>query len=537
MMRMPSPGPGNGWRQTISSGTPSSRPTRRTSSLNSVRSGSTRLELQVLRQPPDVVVALDGRGAVATAGLDDVRVQRALDEELDRSRPRPADAATTSAAASSKTRMNSRPMILRLVSGSLTPASAREEPVRGVHDDEVDAGRGHEVLLDLLHLALAQQAVVDEHARQPVTDGPLDERGRDRGVDPARQPADGAGVPDLGPDGLDLVGMTLPIVQVGAMPAISCRKCSRTAWPWAECSTSGWNCTPARRRSGSSKAATGVPVVRATTSNPVGRLGHGVAVGHPHRLPQRQAVEQGGVAGDDVQLGAAELGPAGPLHGAAQRAGHRLEAVADAERGHPGLEQLGADVGSALGVHRRRPAGQDDRGRVPLEHLPHRHGVRDDLAVDPRLADAPGDELGVLRAEVDDEDGRVDSRRVFGHGRRGPRGGAGRARGTARRPVSQVAAAARAPSGWGPVTGRGHGARLVALRGPPGAETAQRQAPAAAEPSSASTVRHGSGPGPPGTELVEAGAAATVRTASPAAAPRARPPRRARRCRPSLRRP
>ena len=34
-----------------------------------------------------------------------------------------------------------------------------------------------------------------------------------------------------------------------------------------------------------------------------------------------------------------------------------------------------------------------------------RHRVRDDLAVDAGLADAPGDQLGVLRPEVDDEDG------------------------------------------------------------------------------------------------------------------------------------
>ena len=64
--------------------------------------------------------------------------------------------------------------------------------------------------------------------------------------------------------------MTLPIVHVGAIPAISWRKCSSTAWPCAECSTSGWNWTPARRRSESSNAATGVPEVRATTSNPAG---------------------------------------------------------------------------------------------------------------------------------------------------------------------------------------------------------------------------------------------------------------------------
>src|SRR5690606_29644384 len=51
------------------------------------------------------------------------------------------------------------------------------------------------------------------------------------------------------------------------------------------------------------------------------------------------------------------------------------------------------------------------------DDLLDRHGARHDLAVDPRLADATGDELGVLRAEVDDQDGagRVGSGSRRGH--------------------------------------------------------------------------------------------------------------------------
>ena len=61
MMRTARPGPGKGWRHTISSGRPSSSPTARTSSLNSGRSGSTSVEGHVLGQPAHVVVRLDGR--------------------------------------------------------------------------------------------------------------------------------------------------------------------------------------------------------------------------------------------------------------------------------------------------------------------------------------------------------------------------------------------------------------------------------------------------------------------------------------------
>ena len=48
-----------------------------------MRSGSTSCELQVLGQPAHVVVALDVGGAGAATALDDVGVQRALDQELD----------------------------------------------------------------------------------------------------------------------------------------------------------------------------------------------------------------------------------------------------------------------------------------------------------------------------------------------------------------------------------------------------------------------------------------------------------------------
>ncbi len=64
--------------------------------------------------------------------------------------------------------------------------------------------------------------------------------------------------------------MTFAIVQLGARPAMSRRKRSRTACPWGLCRTSGWYWTPARRRPRSSKAATGAPGEDAVTVNPGG---------------------------------------------------------------------------------------------------------------------------------------------------------------------------------------------------------------------------------------------------------------------------
>ena len=66
------------------------------------------------------------------------------------------------------------------------------------------------------------------------------------------------------------IGDTGEIVQVGRHPAISSRNRCRIAWPCAVCRTSGWNCTPARPRETSSKAATGAPSVTATVLKPAG---------------------------------------------------------------------------------------------------------------------------------------------------------------------------------------------------------------------------------------------------------------------------
>jgi hypothetical protein len=58
-------------------------------------------------------------------------------------------------------------------------------------------------------------------------------------------------------------------------------------------------------------------------------------------------------------------------------------------------------------VYRFRAAAEDDAVRPALRQFVGADGVRDDLAVDAGLPDPPGDQLGVLCAEVDDQDGVV----------------------------------------------------------------------------------------------------------------------------------
>ena len=106
--------------------------------------------------------------------------------------------------ASSKTRMNSSPMVLRFSSGSVTPASRSKKRSPALHVDQLDPLVAPERLDDLLGLALAHQPGVDEHAGELGADGLVHQRGGHRRVDAAGEPADGPAVADLGPDGLDL---------------------------------------------------------------------------------------------------------------------------------------------------------------------------------------------------------------------------------------------------------------------------------------------------------------------------------------------
>ena len=146
-----------------------------------------------------------------------------------------------------------------------------QEAVGGVDGDQLDPGGGDVVPLDLLPLPRPQQAVVDEHAGQLVADGPVHQRGGHRGVDPAGQPADHLLVADRRPDGRRPARAGS---RSGSSPGRSRRRRAGTgAAPpgrTAECTTSGWYCTPASRRATFSNAAIGVSAVVAVTANPAG---------------------------------------------------------------------------------------------------------------------------------------------------------------------------------------------------------------------------------------------------------------------------
>ena len=172
----------------------------------------------------------------------------------------------------------------------------------------------------------------------------------------------------------------------------------------------------------------GDPVGGRGDAEAFGRARDGVAVAHPDGVGRRQVLQQrAGLR--DVELGPAVLPVAGRRDLPAEVLRHQLVAVADPEHRDAEVEQPRVDLRRALLVDAQRAAGQDDAGRALRRELGSRQVVRDDLGVDVRLAHPPGDQLGVLRPEIDDEDGaRVGhrppsgpSRRAAGSGRSCPR--------------------------------------------------------------------------------------------------------------------
>ena len=95
---------------------------------------------------------------------------------------------------------------------------------------------------------------------------------------------------------------------------------------------------------------------RRSNGEALGRTLDGIAVAHPHDLVVGGTAEQAGLTGNR-SLGMPVLAGARATDGTAERVGHGLEAVADAQDGHAGLEDRGIDGGSALLVHGGRTAG------------------------------------------------------------------------------------------------------------------------------------------------------------------------------------
>ena len=89
---------------------------------------------------------------------------------------------------------------------------------------------------------------------------------------------------------------------------------------------------------------------------------------------------------------------------AAQMVSQQLTAVANAQNGHAQREDGRVYLRRAGLIDAAGTAGKDDSDGIFRLNLPQGSGIGQDLAVDAALADAAGDQLIVLPAEVQNDD-------------------------------------------------------------------------------------------------------------------------------------
>ncbi len=295
------------------------------------------------------MVRLDVRGAGAAARFDDVGVESALHEELDRL------ALGLGLCDQVELHLLERADELAaddlaLLLGVADALQMPEERVGGIHRDQAHAGGCDVILLDLLALALAEKSVIHEHRGELVSDRLVHEGGRDGGVDAAGECGDDAGGADLLADAGDLL-----IDHVAAVP-VGCETCGLVQEVLDDL-----------------LAAIGVLDLRVPLHAVEALLGAAegcdrrvcggcedlealwcagdlVAVAHPHVLGVRLAAEQHAAITRERSIRRAVFAEAGVRDLAAEGSGHDLEAVADAERGDAEVEDVAVERRCALFV-------------------------------------------------------------------------------------------------------------------------------------------------------------------------------------------
>ena len=341
-------------------------------------------------------------GPLDAGGLDDVGVERALDE--------PGDLAGVvrlgledAAASSSKTAMNSLPMILRFCLGVGDAGELGEEAVAGVDGDEVEAELvAHGRAATLANSFLRRTPLL---TKMQVRRSPMARWTRTAATEestPPERPQMAWPSPTWARMRATVDSMKCSGVQSGVAPQMSKRKFEELRavagvgdlgvelhGPDAACRR--WRCRRGRWRSGGEVEA--------------GGEGFGlVAVAHPDVEGAGQAAEERRFGDRTVDFGVAVLARGGGFDVAAEVVDDELQAVADAEDGDAEGEERGVGGGGVGVVDGAGAAGEDDAAGRERADLVEGRGAGKDDGEDVELADAAGDELGVLRAEVEDDD-------------------------------------------------------------------------------------------------------------------------------------
>ena len=210
---------------------PRSRPTARTSSLNSSRSGSTSVKRIRSGRPPTLWwLLMTAEGPRTETDSMTSGIERALCQEIEWAESRALFFEDIDERAADD---------LALLLG----INDSGEPIRKQlgRVDEMDRQLQPLVAIDhLFGFVVSQETVVDEDALQPIADGAMDQRRRDRRIDAARQRAGDAPSPICARMRPIDSSMNDAIVQSPVQPQTSKAKLRRMSVPCSVCPTSGW---------------------------------------------------------------------------------------------------------------------------------------------------------------------------------------------------------------------------------------------------------------------------------------------------------
>ena len=356
------------------------------------------LEVHIVGQTAHIVVALDD-GGVAGAGLDDVGIDGALDQVVHL-----ADLLGLRLKDPDKLLADD----LALALGIADAGQLAQEQLLGVGTDEVDVPF-LEGFLHLVALVEAHEAVIHEHAGELIAHGLGHQCRGHGGVHAAGERQQDAAVAHLFPDGSDggLLVVAHGPVALGAADLIE--EVADHGGAVLGVVHLGVILHTVEAAGLITDGHIGAGVGVGHQGEALGHLFHVVAVAHPGDALLGQALEElaGGI---EIGVSLAVL-PGGVLGGgddlAAQVVGQQLAAVADAQDGHAPGEDGRVHLGGLGIIHAVGAAGEDDADGVHGPDVLHGRGIGLDLAVYAALADAAGDQLVILAAEVQHDDGLV----------------------------------------------------------------------------------------------------------------------------------
>ncbi len=372
--------------------------------LEELTQGFDQLQAHLFRQAADIMVRLDRhrRPARETDGFDHVGVKRALGQKL-----RALDGICVFLEHVDEEPAND--LALGLGVGLAVEFPQEQLGFVGVDQGDVVivAEHGH----DLVRLVLPQKPVIDENAGKLIANRLMDQHGGDRAVDAAREAADHLLVADL------LADLANGLFAVSAHGPVA-GKARRAHEVFVKH-------LAVRGVMHLGVELHRIEVPRGIGGDGIGRVGRGaedletggeladvIAMAHPDLFAVigEPAVEQGQRIPRRGHEGAAKLGSAAAAGNlaafdrAAQILHHDLLPVTDTEDRH--AERIGRfrRSGAALAGDRIGAAGKDDRlGGKRRQKIIGDILIGVDFAIDVQLAQAAGNKLRYLAAEVDDQ--------------------------------------------------------------------------------------------------------------------------------------